>query len=68
MLKSIPKYDGEGKVKGHELKHYVPLCCGLDNKQWNERNQSIRAITMSVPKRLQAQSAVLKFARSSLVA
>jgi hypothetical protein len=40
----IPKYDGEGKVKGHELKHYVPLYCGLDNKQWNERNQSTRAI------------------------
>jgi len=41
---SIPKYDGEGKVKGHELKHYVPLYCGLDNQQWNERNQSTRAI------------------------
>jgi hypothetical protein len=40
----IPKYDGEGKVKGHELKHYVPLYCGLDNKQWSERNQSTRAI------------------------
>ncbi len=40
----IPKYDGEGRVKGHELKHYVPLYCGLDNKQWNERNQSTRAI------------------------
>ena len=40
----IPKYDGEGKVKGHELKHYVALYCGLDNKQWNDRNQSTRAI------------------------
>jgi hypothetical protein len=40
----IPKYDGEGKVKGHELKHYVSLYCGLDNKQWNDRNQSTRAI------------------------
>jgi len=40
----IPKYDGEGRVKGHELKHYAPLYCGLDNKQWNERNQSTRAI------------------------
>ena len=40
----IPKYDGEGKIKGHELKHYVPLYCGLDNKQWNVRNQSTRAI------------------------
>jgi hypothetical protein len=40
----IPKYDGDGKIKGHELKHYVPLYCGLDNKQWNDRNQSTRAI------------------------
>jgi len=40
----LPKYDGEGRVKGHEFKHYVPLYCGLDNKQWNERNQSTRAI------------------------
>jgi len=26
----IPKYDGEGRVKGHEFKHYVPLYCGGD--------------------------------------
>jgi hypothetical protein len=40
----IEKYDGEGKVKGNELKHYVPLLCGLDKDQWQNRNQSSRAI------------------------
>ncbi|MBE9126946.1 MULTISPECIES: protelomerase family protein [unclassified Coleofasciculus] len=40
----IPKYDADGRVKGHELKHYVPLLCGLNNQQWQERNQSTRAI------------------------
>jgi len=41
---SIAKYDAEGNVKGHELKHYVLLLCGLDKDQWNERNQSTRVI------------------------
>ncbi len=41
---SIPKHDPEGKVKGYELKHYVPLLCGLTKDQWQNRNQSSRAI------------------------
>ena len=41
---SIPKHDSEGKVKGYELKHYVPLLCGLKKDQWQNRNQSSRAI------------------------
>jgi uncharacterized protein YeeX (DUF496 family) len=41
---SIPKHDSEGKVKGYELKHYVPFLCGLKKDQWQNRNQSSRAI------------------------
>ena len=41
---SIPKHDEEGKVKGHELKHYVPLLCGLDRQQWAERNYTSQGI------------------------
>ncbi len=41
---SIPKHDSEGKVKGYELKHYVPLLCGLNQSQWQNRNKSSRAI------------------------
>lgn len=41
---SISKHDSEGKVKGYELKHYVPLLCGLKKDQWQNRNQSSRAI------------------------
>jgi hypothetical protein len=40
----IPKYDGEGNIKGNELRHYVPLLCGLNKSQWQNRNQSSRAI------------------------
>ncbi len=40
----IPKHDDEGKVKGHELKHYVPLMCGLDKHQWAERNHTSQGI------------------------
>jgi len=40
----IPKYNADGSVKGHELKHYVSLFCGLDNSQWHDRNQSTRVI------------------------
>jgi regulator of replication initiation timing len=40
----VPKHDAEGNVKGHELKHYVHLLCGLNKEQWNERNQSTRVI------------------------
>ncbi len=41
---SIAKHDPDGKVKGYELKHYVPLLCGLNQGQWQNRNQSSRAI------------------------
>jgi hypothetical protein len=37
-------HDAEGNVKGHELKHYVRLLCGLDKDQWNKRNQTTRVI------------------------
>lgn len=40
----IPKLKEDGSIKGHELKHYVTLLCGLDKTQWNDRNQSTRAI------------------------
>jgi uncharacterized coiled-coil protein SlyX len=40
----VAKHDAEGNVKGHELKHYVHLFCGLNKEQWNERNQSTRVI------------------------
>ena len=40
----IPKLKEDGSIKGHELKHYVTLLCGLDKSQWNDRNQSTRAI------------------------
>ncbi len=41
---SIAKHDPDGKVKGYELKHYVPLLCGLNQGEWQNRNQSSRAI------------------------
>ena len=40
----IPKLKEDGGIKSHELKHYVTLLCGLDKSQWNDRNQSTRAI------------------------
>lgn len=40
----IPKFREDGSIKGHELKHYVALLCGLDKSQWGDRNQSTRAI------------------------
>ncbi|TBR56751.1 hypothetical protein B4U84_28460 [Westiellopsis prolifica IICB1] len=40
----IAKHDAEGKVKGYELKHYVPLLCGLNKEQWENRNNSTRTI------------------------
>jgi hypothetical protein len=39
---SVPKYDGEGNVKGYELKHYVLICCGLTKDEWKERNETTR--------------------------
>lgn len=41
----VAKYDAEGNnVKTHELKHYVPILCGLSREQWNDRNQTTRVI------------------------
>lgn len=39
---SVPKHDGQGNVIGHDLKHYVLLLCGLDNSDWQERNETTR--------------------------
>ncbi len=39
---SVPKHDGKGNVTGNELKHYVLLLCGLDKKDWDERNETTR--------------------------
>ncbi|MGM3305778.1 protelomerase family protein [Anabaena sp. WFMT] len=38
----VEKFDGEGNVKGHELKHYVLELCGLDKADWVERNTTTR--------------------------
>ncbi|WP_193200597.1 protelomerase family protein [Nostoc sp. MG11] len=39
---SVPKHDAQGNVTGYELKHYVLLLCGLDQKDWEERNETTR--------------------------
>ncbi len=39
---SVPKYDGEGNVKGYELKHYAILLCALTKDEWKERNETTR--------------------------
>lgn len=39
---SVPKHDAIGNVTGNELKHYVLLLCGLDQKDWEERNETAR--------------------------
>ena len=39
---SVPKHDKTGSIKGHELKHYALLICGLDNKEWRDRNLTNR--------------------------
>ncbi|MHC5612517.1 MAG: protelomerase family protein [Nostoc sp.] len=39
---SVPKHDAIGNVTGNELKHYVLLLCGLDKKDWEERNETTR--------------------------
>ena len=38
----VPKHDADGKVTGNQLKHYVLLLCGLNEKQWEERNETTR--------------------------
>ncbi|MCP6761144.1 MAG: telomere resolvase, partial [Fischerella sp. CENA71] len=40
----IAKHNADGSVKGYELKHYVPLLCGLNKEQWENRNNSTRTI------------------------
>ncbi|MHC5723496.1 MAG: protelomerase family protein [Nostoc sp.] len=40
--KSVPKRDAEGNVTGNQLKHYVLVLCGLNEKQWEERNETTR--------------------------
>ncbi|MCC5638729.1 telomere resolvase [Nostoc sp. CHAB 5844] len=39
---SVPKHDAQGNVTGYELKHYALILCGLDHKDWDERNQTTR--------------------------
>lgn len=41
---SIAKHNPDGSVKGYELKHYATVLCGLNQEQWNDRNQTTRAI------------------------
>jgi hypothetical protein len=41
---AIAKHDENGNVKGHELKHYAVLLCGLDRNDWKERNGTTRVI------------------------
>ena len=38
----VPKHDTEGNVTGNQLKHYVLVLCGLNEKQWEERNETTR--------------------------
>jgi hypothetical protein len=41
---AIAKHDESGNVTGHELKHYAVLLCGLDRKDWKQRNETTRVI------------------------
>ena len=41
--KSVPKYDKNGYKTGDELKHYVVTQCGLNKKDWKNRNTTTRA-------------------------
>jgi hypothetical protein len=41
---AIAKHDENGNVKGHELKHYAVLMCGLDREAWKQRNETTRVI------------------------
>jgi hypothetical protein len=41
---AIAKHDENGNVKGHELKHYAVLMCGLDRDDWKQRNETTRVI------------------------
>jgi hypothetical protein len=37
--------DKNGNPKGHELRHYVVLLCGLDQGDWKQRNETTRVIS-----------------------
>lgn len=41
---TIPVRDKEGNLKGHELRHYAVLLCGLKPSEWKERNETTRVI------------------------
>jgi hypothetical protein len=41
---AIAKHDENSNVKGHELKHYAVLMCGLDREAWKQRNETTRVI------------------------
>ncbi|MBD1804080.1 hypothetical protein H6F98_01140 [Microcoleus sp. FACHB-SPT15] len=41
---TIPIHDKEGNPKGYQLRHYAVLLCGLDLKEWKERNDTTRVI------------------------
>jgi hypothetical protein len=41
---AIAKHDENGNVKGHELRHYAVLLCGLDQSDWKQRNETTRVI------------------------
>ena len=41
---AIAKHDENGNVKGHELRHYAVLLCGLDKSGWKQRNETTRVI------------------------
>jgi hypothetical protein len=41
---TIPIRDKNGNPKGYQLRHYAVLLCGLDEKEWKERNDTTRVI------------------------
>jgi hypothetical protein len=41
---TIPIRDKDGNPKGTQLRHYAVLLCGLDEKEWKERNDTTRVI------------------------
>ena len=41
---TIPIRDKDGNPKGYQLRHYAVLLCGLDEKEWNERNETTRVV------------------------
>ena len=41
---TIPIHDKDGNPKGYQLRHYAVLLCGLDLKEWKERNDTTRVI------------------------